>query len=249
MTTKKLTTTDKKSFILYKDSANIVEQMSMTQAGALFKAIYHYQATGIEIDVGSDMQFVLKMFITTFVRDDAKYATTCANRSKAGIKGAKQKLAKAGKRKHKVATQADSDSDSESDIGSDSESEEKAFVAPRQEEGLESKTEQQSSPASPLLAEEKKRHSVAAFERCWVKYKRKGSKAKALRYWNRLSDGDHADIEQAIPAYVMSNDLCYLKNFEGWINPANRMWEDLVVVKDDTSQARPISVDVLPPMV
>ena len=122
MTTQTPSGTDKKSFLLYKDSADIINAMTPDQAGHLFKAIYKYQTDGYEVDVGPELQLVLKMFISTFKRDDEKYKTTCANRSKAGVKGAKQKLAKAGKRKHKVATQADSDIDSviESDSERDS---------------------------------------------------------------------------------------------------------------------------------
>ena len=105
----------KKSFVLYKDSCDIVESMTVEQAGLLFKAIYHYQTTGEEKEIGAELQFVLKMFITQFKRDDAKYKKTCAKRSVAGINGAKQKLANAGKCKQKVANQADSDSDSDSD--------------------------------------------------------------------------------------------------------------------------------------
>jgi len=88
---------------------------------------------------------------------------------------------------------------------------------------------QTNSTASPLLP--KKDNVCSDFERCWVLYKRKGVKAKALRYWKKLNAEDRAAIEAKIPAYVASNDLCYLKNFEGWINPTNRQWEDVVVSK------------------
>ncbi len=119
MTTPKTSTaTVKKSFLLYKDSAEIIEAMTVTQAGKYLKAIYHYHSSGEVVDIGPDLKLLLLSAVATFKRDDEKYASTCASRSKAGIKGAKQKLANAGKRKQKVATQADIDIDIviESDI-------------------------------------------------------------------------------------------------------------------------------------
>ena len=113
----------KKSFILYKDFSPCVFAMTDEQAGKFLKAIYHYQCKTVRVDgeyeVGKELELLFMQVVSTFERDEEKYRSTCANRSKAGIKGAKQKLAKAGKRKHKVATQADSDSDSERESVSD----------------------------------------------------------------------------------------------------------------------------------
>lgn len=75
------------------------------------------------------------------------------------------------------------------------------------------------------------------FERCWKLYNRKGNKQTSLRYWKKLKPEDHVAIEKAIPAYIASNDPQYLKHFQGWINPTNRMWEDAVVVKGEQSTA------------
>jgi len=71
------------------------------------------------------------------------------------------------------------------------------------------------------------------FERVWVMYRRKGTKQKALQYWDKLSADDHKAIESAIPAYIAScSEIRYQKNFEGWINPANRMWENEIVTDE-----------------
>ena len=102
-------------------------------------------------------------------------------------------------------------------------------VANAPEESGESENKQQQPKASPLPPE--KENVCSDFERVWKMYCRKGSKAKAVRYWNKLNVEDRLAVEKAIPAYVASNELCYLKNFEGWINPTNRHWEDVVVTK------------------
>jgi hypothetical protein len=65
-----------------------------------------------------------------------------------------------------------------------------------------------------------------SFSRCWVLFGRKGVRLKALDYWKKLPAADRAAVTAKIPAYVNSTpELKYRKNFEGWINPAKRMWE------------------------
>lgn len=66
------------------------------------------------------------------------------------------------------------------------------------------------------------------FERCWKAYGRKGTKAKALEYWKKISQPDRDIIETKIPDYVdaTSNDPTFRKDFDGWINPKYRRWEN-----------------------
>jgi len=64
------------------------------------------------------------------------------------------------------------------------------------------------------------------FESCWTMYERYGSKKKALTYWQKLNQDERDAIEATIPVYVESTPGCeYRKQFEGWINPENRLWE------------------------
>jgi hypothetical protein len=70
------------------------------------------------------------------------------------------------------------------------------------------------------------------FNECWELFTRKGTKAKAYRYWKSLSEEDKKAIRTIIPKYVRSRERQYFKNFEGWINPANRMWEDEIIEKE-----------------
>jgi len=75
-------------------------------------------------------------------------------------------------------------------------------------------------------------HYPPDFEQAWALYERKGTKAKALRYWNRLAAADRLEIIKAIPAYMAKNkEAQYRKDFDGWINPANKMWENEVAAK------------------
>ena len=69
------------------------------------------------------------------------------------------------------------------------------------------------------------------FEECWKMYGRKGNKQTALRYWKKLSDDDRVQVKEKIPTYVQLREKQYRKDFQGWINPTNRMWEDEIDFK------------------
>ena len=69
------------------------------------------------------------------------------------------------------------------------------------------------------------------FEECWKLYGHKGNKRIALRYWKKLSNDDKLKIKEKIPTYVQLREKQYRKDFQGWINPTNRMWEDEIDFK------------------
>lgn len=117
----------------------------------------------------------------------------------------------------------------------------KVAIAPEREE-IKPIRDGAEHPAD-LVSARAKEHSGAndpileSFERIWSLYDKKTGKPAALRYWKRLSKADREAIEKAIPAYVAATpDKKFRKNLQGWINPANRMWEDEVVVDKPKNQ-------------
>ena len=70
------------------------------------------------------------------------------------------------------------------------------------------------------------------FEECWKLYGRKGNKRISLRYWKKLSTSEKLAVLKAIPAYCGSRERQYRKDFQGWINPTNRMWEDEIIKEE-----------------
>jgi|TARA_R100000479_G_scaffold149861_1_gene85429 hypothetical protein len=66
------------------------------------------------------------------------------------------------------------------------------------------------------------------FDECWAMYGRKGNRKTALRYWSKLSEEDKLAIQDKIIPYIQSREYKFRKDFQGWINPANRIWEDQV---------------------
>lgn len=55
------------------------------------------------------------------------------------------------------------------------------------------------------------------FEECWIAYRRKGSKKKALEYWNKLKDDEKSQVLRHVKAYVSAKELQYQKDFERYL--------------------------------
>lgn len=99
---------------------------------------------------------------------------------------------------------------------------------------IETRREQSNPKPLSLISKEKQISASAIadsrFCSAWGMYDKKGNKATALRYWAKLKPEDHEAIIKAIPPYKASvSERVFMKDFQGWINPTNRMWEDEVV--------------------
>lgn len=116
-------TSKRKSFVLHKDSLDILPDLTDEQAGKLFKAIHSYQI-GDDLTLDQITKMVFLPFKNQFIRDDEKYQETCERRAIAGSKGGKQKVANASNCKQTVANVADSVSKSDSKSKSVSDSKE-----------------------------------------------------------------------------------------------------------------------------
>lgn len=69
------------------------------------------------------------------------------------------------------------------------------------------------------------------FEECWKLYRRKGAKAKAKSYWNKLSDKDIKKVKPHIQAYVQSvSGVTYQKAFERYLR--DRVFDNVVYKGD-----------------
>ena len=114
------TINSRKSFIIHKDSLDILDKLSDEQAGKLFKAIHFYQKKQEIPKLDFALDLVFTSFLNQFKRDDESYKITCEARKLAGSKGGKQKLANASNCKQKVANLADSESKSKNESKSES---------------------------------------------------------------------------------------------------------------------------------
>jgi hypothetical protein len=112
----------RKSFIIHKDSLDILDQLNDEQAGKLFKAIFQYQKTGEIESLDQFTKIILTPFISQFKRDEDKWLNV-VERNRANIAkrwNTKNTTGKTGIPKDTKNT--DSDSKSVSDSVSDSKS-------------------------------------------------------------------------------------------------------------------------------
>jgi len=114
---------DRKSFILHKDSLSVLDDLSDEQAGRLFKAIRAHQC-GIDIEIDAITKIALSPFKSQFDRDDEKYEKKVNANKINGMKGGRPK-SEVNPEKAKEPSglfgnpenpqKGDSDSDSDSD--------------------------------------------------------------------------------------------------------------------------------------
>lgn len=104
----------KNSFILYVDTGQQIDTLPDDEAGALFKAIFHYVGEGIRPQNLSPAGAMAFGFIQMQIdRDTQKFEDTCRKRAEAGSKGGKKRAENA---KQKQANQADNENDSDNEI-------------------------------------------------------------------------------------------------------------------------------------
>ena len=81
---------DRKSFILHKDSLSVLDDLSDEQAGRLFKAIRAHQC-GIDIEIDAITKIAISPFKSQFDRDDEKYEKKVNANKINGMKGGRPK--------------------------------------------------------------------------------------------------------------------------------------------------------------
>lgn len=77
---------------------------------------------------------------------------------------------------------------------------------PQQEYGDKTKKKRNTTPKDDPL-----------FEECWKAYKRRGNKAKAKVYWDKINEEERKNILPHIKAYVQSRDRQYQSYFERYL--------------------------------
>lgn len=81
---------NRKSFVLHKDSLQVLDDLSDEQAGRLFKAIRAIQL-GEDIEIDALTKIALSPFKAQFVRDNEKYERIVERNKKNGLKGGRPK--------------------------------------------------------------------------------------------------------------------------------------------------------------
>jgi hypothetical protein len=122
--------TNRKSFIIHKDSLTVLDELSNEQAGLLFKAIKAYQ-NGDEMEMDSLTKIAFSPFKNQFSRDSDKYANLCEKNRLIAVKrhATKSTTGTSGNQALPTVTKStDNDSKSKSKSKSDSKSDSKDLL-------------------------------------------------------------------------------------------------------------------------
>lgn len=77
------------------------------------------------------------------------------------------------------------------------------------------------------------------FERAFALYGRKGSKASAYKWWQRLSDVEKELVFSHIPHYLSAHEVQYRKDFSGYLHQKyfnNVVYKNNVIIYDPNSE-------------
>lgn len=77
-----------------------------------------------------------------------------------------------------------------------------------------------------------KKEKDEKFEECWLAYNRKGSKAKSLECWQKLSNREKEQVLPHIKVYVSSRERVYQKDFERYLR--DKIFKTIIVKGNDT---------------
>ena len=86
---------DKKSFVLYTEYEENLEELPDEELGQLFRAIFSYVNRGIVPDLSPSTRMAFSFIRKDLDRNQAKYEETCRRRAEAGIKSGEARRAKA----------------------------------------------------------------------------------------------------------------------------------------------------------
>lgn len=74
---------------------------------------------------------------------------------------------------------------------------------------------------------------IPEFDKFWTIHP-KGNKATAKQRFIKVMKKNSVDeLESKLWLYIKSNDYCYLKGLDVWLNPEKEHWNDPIVKKED----------------
>ena len=105
----------KKSIVLYLDSFEYLKELSDSDFGILFKAVFSYSTTGDSMQKNHALYLAFAPIKNQLDRDNEKYKKTCNTNKISGSKGGKRKVANASARKRTQTNVADNDNNNDID--------------------------------------------------------------------------------------------------------------------------------------
>lgn len=122
-----------KSFVVHKDSLNILEELTDEEAGKLIKAIFKYQVTGEVEKLERGLHFIFTGFVNQFKRDQEKYIHKCEVNKENRTKKSSGIVTNDNESSGIVTNGTDKDSKKEKDSNSDNNKENKSKIESKKE--------------------------------------------------------------------------------------------------------------------
>lgn len=87
----------------------------------------------------------------------------------------------------------------------------------------------------------KKDEKDELFEKCWIAYRRKGSKGKSKPYWDKLTNEEKEMVLPHIRAYVESREVRFQKDFERYLR--DKIFKSVVYKDNNVSYDPSMFID------
>jgi hypothetical protein len=75
--------------------------------------------------------------------------------------------------------------------------------------------------------------SIPEFDELWKLHPKGNKKTAKDRFIKVVKKVSFAELKSKLEPYIKSNDFCYLKGLDVWLNPEKEYWNDLIVKKED----------------
>ena len=169
----------KKSFYLFHDSLDILNDLTDEQAGKLFKAIYNFNI-GIDTELDPVLKMCFLPFRNQFVRDLDAYNKKCEKNKLNGINGGRP---------------------SKTEITEPNRNNPVGYLKPNRTEITQTPHDKDTDTDTDT---EKDNDKKTTFVRFWNLYDKKVSRDKCEKIWAKLSEKDIEKIFETLPAFIAS---------------------------------------------
>lgn len=75
--------------------------------------------------------------------------------------------------------------------------------------------------------------SIPEFDELWKMHPKGNKKTAKDRFVKVVKKISFAELKEKLEPYIKSNDFCYLKGLDVWLNPEKEYWNDPIVKKEE----------------
>lgn len=75
--------------------------------------------------------------------------------------------------------------------------------------------------------------SIPEFDELWRLHSKGNKKTAKDRFIKVVKKVPLAELKEKLELYIKSNDFCYLKGLDVWLNPLKEHWNDPIVKKEE----------------